>query len=277
MALKLKTRGNELKKVLIYGLDGTGKSTFAEQYCNENNLKPIVIDIDDTNYTNLDIVDIDLENDIKAYQNIKNIIKEIKTSEYDTIILDGVSALLELLTSKANGMRAYKDRADRWSSILQAMINSNKNLIFIGQADMEVIFNEEFQSPKPIIKVNSIVNEKYLTLKEGKNFTSRLEKYRGKNDERKAPKKKARPAKNEGSKPKPVKTEEVIEDVTPTPELNEDEIQKYSQESGIIKALTNKLNKDKKKVTVENIIQEAIDDERLHPDDVAKIRTILEG
>jgi len=71
--------------------------------------------------------------------------------------------------------------------------------------------------------------------------------------------------------------EEVIEDVTPTPELDEDEIQKYSKQSGIIKALCNKLTKDKKQVTKENIITEAIDDERLHPDDVAKIRTILEG
>ena len=53
----MKTRGNDLKKVLIYGLDGSGKSTFAEQYCNDNNLNAIVIDVDDTNYTDLSDTD----------------------------------------------------------------------------------------------------------------------------------------------------------------------------------------------------------------------------
>ena len=43
------------------------------------------------------------------------------------------------------------------------MMSSRKNLIFIGQADMEVIYNEEFQSNKMVIKINSIVNEKYHT------------------------------------------------------------------------------------------------------------------
>lgn len=192
--MQLKKRGNEPKKVLIYGLDGSGKSTFGRDYCKEHGLKPIVIDIDDTNYTDIDIVAIDLGNDIKAYQGIKNTIKEISNSDdYDTIILDGVTSLLELLTSKAKGMKAYKDRADRWSSILQSLINSKKNIIFIGQLDMEVIFNDEYQSPKPIIKVNSIVNEKYKTIKEGNNFTSKLEKYRGSRDERPTPKSTPKP------------------------------------------------------------------------------------
>lgn len=177
--LKLKTRENELKKVLIYGLDGSGKSTFAEKYCEDNNLNPIVIDIDDTNYTSCDIVDIDLSSDIKTYQNMKILINEIKESDYDTIIIDGVSSLLELLTSKAKGLKAYKDRSDRFGSILRHLIKSNKNLIFVGQADMEVIFNDEYQSPKPIIKTNSIVNEKYKTFvnKQGQ-FLSKTEKCR---------------------------------------------------------------------------------------------------
>lgn len=180
--LKLKTRKNEIKKVLIYGLDGTGKSTFATDYCKEHNLNPVVIDVDDTNYTDVDILDIDLSNDIKAYQSIKSSIKDVKESEYDTIILDGVTSLLELLTSKAKGMKAYKDRADRWGGILHALQNSGKNLIFVGQADMEVIFNDEYQSPKPIIKVNSIVNEKYLTIYEKGQYQNKLIKYRGRKD-----------------------------------------------------------------------------------------------
>ena len=163
MALKLKNRSeNPRKKVLIYGLDGTGKSTFAETYCKENGLNPIVIDIDDTNFTGLDILDLRLANDMQTYTIVKNTIKEIgKTPEYDTIILDGVSSLLEMLTSKAKGMAAYSDRSKRWNDILFELENTHKNLIFIGQIDLEMLFNDDYQRSKAVIKVNSLVNEKY--------------------------------------------------------------------------------------------------------------------
>ena len=180
MVLKFKQRGvNDLKKVLVYGADGSGKSTFAENYCNENNLSPAVIDIDDTNYTNLPIVDLDLSSDMVAFRGIIKTIKEIsKTSNFDTIILDGVTSLLEILTSKAKGIKRYADRAERFNAILNELLSSGKNIIFIGQIDMKVIHNEEFQSPKPIVKINSIVNEKYLCIKEKNNFTYEIEKYR---------------------------------------------------------------------------------------------------
>ena len=163
MVLKLKNRSeNPRKKVLIYGLDGTGKSTFAETYCKENGLNPIVIDIDDTNFTGLDILDLRFANDMQTYTVVKNTIKEIgKTPEYDTIILDGVSSLLEMLTSKAKGMAAYSDRSKRWNDILFELENTHKNLIFIGQIDLEMLFNDDYQPSKAVIKVNSLVNEKY--------------------------------------------------------------------------------------------------------------------
>ena len=34
--LKIRERKSMPKKVLIYGLDGSGKSTFAEKFCREN-------------------------------------------------------------------------------------------------------------------------------------------------------------------------------------------------------------------------------------------------
>ena len=177
--MRLKKRGqNDLKKVLIYGADGSGKSTFAEEYCREHNLNPVVIDIDDTNYTNLPILDLDFGNDIKTYNNIKAAISEIAKSEYDTIVLDGVTSLLEMLVSKANGLKKYSDRAERFQDILRAMMSSRKNLIFIGQADMEVIYNEEFQSNKMVIKINSIVNEKYLTYKKKEGYSHKVLKFR---------------------------------------------------------------------------------------------------
>lgn len=163
MAFRLKRRGiDDAKKILVYGNDGTGKSTFAAEYCKEHGLKPIVIDIDDTNYTDCDIVDLTLTNDIKTFNQVKAVIDEIgKTDKYDTIILDGVSSLIEMLVSKDPGIKKYEVRNDRFKQILKRITASGKNIIFIGQADMRVVCNEDFQSNKLIIKVNSIVNEKY--------------------------------------------------------------------------------------------------------------------
>lgn len=164
MVLKFKQRGaDDLKKVMVYGQDGSGKSTFAANYCRENNLRPVVIDVDDTNYTDLPILDLNFRNDIQTFNGIKGAIDEIsKTEEFDTIILDGVTSLLEMLVSNAKGLAKYSDRAMRFQKILQALLSSGKHLIFIGQIDMQVIFTEEAQSSKMVIKVNSIVNEKYL-------------------------------------------------------------------------------------------------------------------
>ena len=182
MVLKFKDRKTQpnLKKVLIYGLDGSGKSTFAEEFCQQNGLTAVVIDVDDTNYTNLPIVEINLQNDLTTYNSIKKVIEEIgKTDDFDTIILDGVTSLLELLTSKAKGMAAYSDRSKRWNDILRALLASKKNIIFIGQIDMELIYTPDAQSSKAVIKVNSMVNEKYLTYidKDG-NYCHEVKKFR---------------------------------------------------------------------------------------------------
>ena len=180
MALRLKNRAKEpnLKKVLIYGMDGSGKSTFAETYCKENGLNPVCIDIDDTNYTGCPIVELDYSSDQKLFDSIKDTISEISESEFDTIILDGVTSLLEMLTSNARGMAAYSERSKRWNKILQKLLSSRKHLIFIGQADMEVIYTPDSQSSKAVIKVNSMVNEKYYCYIKGGQYLHETKKFR---------------------------------------------------------------------------------------------------
>ncbi len=164
--LKKRTPETELKKVLIYGNDGTGKSTFAEKYCEKNNLKPICIDVDDTNYTQVPIIEMDIRGR-KVTDNIIEIINEIKkTDEYDAIILDGVSSLLELIVPPINDQRAWLGRAKNFNKILNKLLESDKHLIFIGQADMAISQDPSSPSPKPIIKVNSMVNEKYYCMLE---------------------------------------------------------------------------------------------------------------
>ena len=202
MAFKLKKRGiDDAKKILIYGNDGTGKSTFAAEYCRQHGLKPIVIDIDDTNYTDCDIVDLTLVSDIKTFNNVKACIEEIsRTDKYDTIILDGVSSLIEMLVSKDPGIKKYEVRNDRFKQILKAIRKSGKHIIFIGQADLRVVCNEDFQSNKLIIKVNSIVNEKYhCFIDDDGKYGYEVEKFR---EATKPPEEKPQKVKAKAPKPK---------------------------------------------------------------------------
>ena len=147
MVLKFKDPSqHDLKKIIVYGLDGTGKSTFAANYCKEHKLNPVVIDIEDTNRTDLffkgKVLQLNLKNDIAAFGQVKKAIEEIKDSEFDTIIFDGTTTYLEMLTSNAKGIAKYSDRAIRFQKILQALLDSGKNIIFIGQIDMEVVYND---------------------------------------------------------------------------------------------------------------------------------------
>ena len=164
--LTFKTRGvNDKKKVLIYGNDGTGKSTYAEQYCKDNGLTAVCIDIDDTNFTSIPLVEIDTRTDITTFNSICQVIDLISEDDrFDTIIVDGVTSLIEMLVSKANGLKKYSDRSERFTKILRKIQACGKNIIWIGQADMKVIYNDEHQSNKIVIKINSIVNEKYHCL-----------------------------------------------------------------------------------------------------------------
>ena len=179
--LTFKTRGvNDKKKVMIYGNDGTGKSTYAEKYCKEHNLNAVCIDVDDTNFTSIPLVEIDTRSDLTTFNSICQVIDLITEDErFDTIIIDGVTSLIEMLVSKANGLKKYSDRSERFTKILRKIQASGKNVIWIGQADMKVIYTEEHQSNKIVIKINSIVNEKYHCYIDNKgNYEVETEKIR---------------------------------------------------------------------------------------------------
>ena len=179
--LIFKTRGaNDKKKVMIYGNDGSGKSTYAETYCKDNDLKAVCIDIDDTNYTSIPLVEIDTRTDLTTFNSICQVIELISQDErFDTIIVDGVTSLIEMLVSKANGLKKYSDRSERFTQILRKIQASGKNVIWIGQADMKVIYTDDHQSNKIVIKINSMVNEKYHCYVTNKGeYKVETEKYR---------------------------------------------------------------------------------------------------
>lgn len=190
--LKLKDRraGNIPKRVLIYGDPGSGKSSYCNEYCRENNLKEIVIDFDSTNFTKSPVVNIDLSSDLRAYKGIKEVIKEVKnTEEYDTIVFDGVGTMLDLLISSANGMRRFADRSDRFNSILKELLSSDLSVIFIGQWDMSLDSYQDTTPNKSIIRINSLVNWIYSCKRDGDTFTQTLIKFRKELEDNKTEKK----------------------------------------------------------------------------------------
>lgn len=159
-----KRGANNKRKVLIYGQDGSGKSTYAEKYCKENNLNPVVLDIEDTNYTSLPMLtEFDLSTDVKAYRFLKTVLEEITETEYDTIIIDGVDSLIESFISSANGMKCYADRSKTFIRFIKDCLRTGKHLIFVGQSPVDLDYYKDSDS-KPnscIIKLNAMVNEKY--------------------------------------------------------------------------------------------------------------------
>jgi len=164
-ALIFKKRdGNNKKKVLIYGQDGSGKSTYAKKYCEENGLNPVVLDIEDTNYTDLPMLnEFDLSTDVKAYRFMNRVLTEIEATEFDTIIIDGVDSLIESFISNANGMKCYADRSKTFLKFIKDCLKTNRNLIFVGQSPVDLDYYKGTDT-KPnacIVKLNAMVNEKY--------------------------------------------------------------------------------------------------------------------
>lgn len=172
--LNVKKRSDikSLKKTLIFGDSKAGKSTFCEEYCRKNGLNAIVLDIEDTNYTGMDLInDFDLSSDVKAYRVLKKLCREIENSNYDTIIVDGVDSLIEAFISDGNGLKAYSDRSKTFAKFLMDLEKTRKNLIFIGQSPLNLdLYKDIDENPnKCIVRINARCNEVYECIKDSKN------------------------------------------------------------------------------------------------------------
>ena len=181
--LTFKKRGADNKrKVLIYGQDGSGKSTYAEKYCRDHSLNPVVLDIEDTNYTDLPMLnEFDLSSDVKAYRFMKQVLDEITQTEFDTIIIDGVDSLIESFISNANGMKCYADRSKTFLRFVKDCLKTNRNLIFVGQSPVDLDYYKGTDA-KPnacIVKLNAMVNEKYRIGDKYKVETVKYRVYKG--------------------------------------------------------------------------------------------------
>lgn len=171
MVIKLRDDSRIPLKVLFYGKDKTGKSTQACKYCHSKNLKPIVLDFDETNATLCPVIDLPMHTDKAAYNNIIKAIDEIRDSpDYDTIILDNVMTALARITPPNDSTKFFRGRTERWSNIMKKLRNSRLNVILIGQIDMYVEDpGKEEKNNRTVVALNAWVNEKYYCCKkEGK-------------------------------------------------------------------------------------------------------------
>lgn len=171
MNIKKRSENNNLERILIIGQDGSFKSNFAAKYCEKTKLNPIVLDFDKTNYSNLDIVDdFDLSNDRRAFKGINTVLDEISKLEYDTVIMDGITTVIESFIGSGSGLSAYSSRSKLFYKLIHKLQGMNKHLIFIGQEDADLDFYKENESPsKVIIRLNAICNKKFRCSKVGAN------------------------------------------------------------------------------------------------------------
>lgn len=171
LMIKKRKDSKNLETILIIGKDGTFKSNFAAKYCEKNKLNPIVLDFDRTNYSDLDIIDeFDLSNDRKAFKEINNVLDEISKLEYNTIIIDGITTVIESFIGSGPGLSAYSSRSKLFYKLIHTLQGMNKNLIFIGQEDADLDFYKGNESPsKVIIRLNAICNKKFKCSKLGVN------------------------------------------------------------------------------------------------------------
>ena len=105
----------------------------------------------------------DLSTDVKAYRFMKQVLDEIKETDFDTIIIDGVDSLIESFISNAGGLKCYADRSKTFIRFIKDCLKTNKHLIFVGQSPVDLDYYKGTDT-KPnacIVKLNAMVNEKY--------------------------------------------------------------------------------------------------------------------
>lgn len=161
-------------KTILYGIDGSGKSTGAKLYCKSRGLNPVVIDFDYTNHTGLPRLQCDWDTDREVITGVIEIIHDVeKDPHYDTLIIDGVGTFNNLLLPKGGkeSQRTYLIRTQNFKKIWKELLHANIHVIFIGQKDM--IVTEENESSKFAEMINNMVDYKFHCIKTGKGFTGK--------------------------------------------------------------------------------------------------------
>ncbi|MGN0176672.1 MAG: AAA family ATPase [Methanobrevibacter sp.] len=161
--------------IMIYGNPGTGKTTSAWKYCKMKGYNPIVLDVNNTNHTSMPNLDIDFsKNHVYILKELTRWIPLLAKSEYDTIVIEDTGRLIDskLTPAKANEKNKFarwEVRATAMNQLIDCLVKSKMNIIFIGQSDMIIKDHENKDDnetySKPVVEINSIVNWAYYTYK----------------------------------------------------------------------------------------------------------------
>ena len=189
MSLPIADKKTRPDIILIHGNPGTGKTTAAEKYCKMKGYKPIVFDVNNTNFTSMPNLDMDFSmNHLGIMRQLTHWIPKIKPEGFDTIVFEDIGNLIEKLTPKAdkkNNFAHTQARATFVKDLMKCLNASGCNIIFLGQSDMIIKDyenkddNESYS--KPIVLINAIVNWAYYTYKPNETtFAWKCTKYRGK-------------------------------------------------------------------------------------------------
>ena len=173
--IPIQDKSKRAEIILIHGNPGTGKTTSAYKHCLMKGYNPIVLDVNNTNHTPMPNLDIDFsKNHVYILSELKKWIPLLAKSEYDTIVIEDTGRLIDskLTPTKANEKNKFAKwevRATAMAQLIDCLIKSKMNIIFIGQSDMIIKDHESKDDnetySKPVVEINSIVNWAYYTYK----------------------------------------------------------------------------------------------------------------
>jgi hypothetical protein len=159
---------------MVMGAPKSGKSTFVEQYCKDNGLNGVVIDIDDTNYTDMPLIrpneglkDCKLVRDSfddLIFDAVMDAINTARKEGFDTIVIDGWTLYMSDMEGEAVGWDKINKKNSKLLMTLKKLRLSGLHIIIIGQSDMKLAIDDktnEVKSNKAVLYINSFVNEVY--------------------------------------------------------------------------------------------------------------------
>lgn len=150
-----KNKKQRALKVLLYGVEGVGKTTLASQFP-----EPLFLDLDQGS----DFMEVDRISDIDDFEILLLTLKEVEKTSYKTVVIDtadkaevlGVRHLLK--KHRKNGLEDFgygsgftylKELMEEFLRACNGLIQAGKNVVILAHSKLETIkdplFEEEYQ------------------------------------------------------------------------------------------------------------------------------------
>lgn len=150
-----KNKAQRAKKVLLYGVEGVGKTTLASKFP-----EPLFIDLDQGS----DFMEVDRVSDIRSFEELMQALREIGKTSYQTVVIDTADkteelGVLHLLQKhRKNGLEDFgygsgftylKELMSVFLTACSQLIAEGKHVVILAHSKLETIkdplFEEEYQ------------------------------------------------------------------------------------------------------------------------------------